>query len=125
MSLGQILEPSFAVEDGFFGSGELLNRFLQVPVVVHDLEFHCADESRVSGERGCGLCPISLTGYQSLKTEPLQPLRDGGAIPTQRLGGRLHIETLLPEYVQDRRIAGRFRHQSAYSRKLGLRHPIR
>ena len=44
-----------------------------------------------------GPCPISVIGDQSLKAEPLQPLCDGRAIPTQRPGGCLHIEALLSE----------------------------
>ncbi len=94
MAIRQALEPSSAVGDSVLGTVVSLNGRRQMVVVVLELEFHEADERRVSGQRhGCAW-EIALGFHQGLEAHAFQPVGDGAAIPVQGPRGGLHVEPM-------------------------------
>lgn len=43
MPFGEVLEATLTIEQGFFRSGERCDRFQQMSVIVHQLEFDGAE----------------------------------------------------------------------------------
>ena len=62
MSVGEVFESPFAIEESFVGCGEWLNHGHEVAVVVHELQFNGSQMTRIAGDgqRGFGLIAISL-----------------------------------------------------------------
>ena len=81
MSVREVFESPFAIEEGFVGRGERLDHGHEVAVIVHDLQFNGSQMAGVAGDGQCGFSLIAIGVDQSLKAEALQPLRHGAAVP--------------------------------------------
>src|SRR5437867_5996851 len=109
MSVGEVIESPFAIEESFVGCGEGFDHGHEMAVVVHELQFDGSQMAGIAGYGQCGLSLITISLDQGLEAEALQSLRHGAAVPPQRLRRRLHVKAMLPQTIQHRCIAGRVR----------------
>lgn len=82
MPVGEVFEAPFAIEEGFVDCGEGLDHGHEVAVVVHELQFNGSQVAWVAGDGQCSVSLIPISLDQRLKTEALQSLRHGAAVPT-------------------------------------------
>ncbi len=82
MSVWEVFESSFAIEEGFVGCGEGFDHGNEVAVVVHELQFDGSQMAGIAGDGQCGLTLIAISLNQRLEAEALQSLRHGAAVPT-------------------------------------------
>ena len=83
MTLGKILEPPAAGDDGRLSRIEALERAKQVLVILTQLQLDGAGERRVAGELECRACAIAAGVDQSAEAQALQALGDGAAVPAK------------------------------------------
>src|SRR5690242_9100300 len=107
VAVGQVLEPTTA--GGHRGVGRLEggDRAQQVLVVLGQLRLHHAGQYGVTGQRLGRAGPVTGRIDERLEAHPLQPLRDRAAIPPEGPGGRLHVEAMLAQAGEHRRVAVR------------------
>lgn len=82
MSIRQVFESPFAIEERFVGCGEGLDHGHEMAVVVHELQFDGSQMAGVSGDGQCGFSLITISFDQRSEAEALQSLCHGAAIPT-------------------------------------------
>ena len=82
MSVGEVLESPFAIEESFVGCGEGFDHGHEMAVVVHELQFNGSQMARIAGDGQCGFSLITISLNQRLEAEAFQSLRHGAAIPT-------------------------------------------
>ena len=81
MSIWEVLESPFAIEESFVGCGEGFDHGHEMAVVVHELQFNGSQMAGITGDGQCGFSLVAIGFHQRLEAEALQSLRDGAAIP--------------------------------------------
>ena len=82
MSVGEVFESPFTIEESFAGCGEGLDHGHEVAVVVHELQFNGSQMAGITGDRHCSFGLITISLDQRLEAEALQSLCHGAAVPT-------------------------------------------
>ena len=107
VAFGQVLEASPARGDRVVGSIETFDDSQQVLGVLAQFQLYRAAERRVAGKRQRCLGPVAVRLDERAEAEPLEPLSHRAPIPSERSGGCLHVEPVLAEGGENRRVATR------------------
>src|SRR5439155_1238079 len=107
VTLGQVLEAPPARGQRGFDGVDALDGPQQVLVVFGKLQLHGAAERRVAGQLQRGLPPIPTGLDQRTEAQALESLRHRAPVPLERPRRRLHIESVLAQAEEDRRVAPR------------------
>ena len=106
MPFREIFESPLAFRHGFIDGFERFDDGQEMLIIIGEFEFDRPEMREISGDRRRRFGVVAVTVHQRLKTEALQALSDGAAVPSQDVCRGLHVKILSPEALEHGLVTG-------------------